>query len=390
MMKTLSIVRAVFWSSIALCACNPLNLAGGDKPWVIVESHLNFADDANLGDRSRVRRNKRLSKKEQTEADFRRILIDRIAGSGRFRCSERDTIQSMLRENAMGAEADVSFTSADRGIKWTLRESTERYLSADGGRNRKVKGLVLTITLSFVNLTADGNGEVLDSDTVVVRERFANGADLYTYAARNAARAILFKLAAPRIIDVSRDVGGVFATVDYGSDFFAKGERVVIMERALKNGIMMSSPRGRGVVAFADKGATRISVESGSAAEGWHVAMADDDMSAPLPGAAAIAPGSQMPTSVQAPAAAVRCSQCRGTGRVVTKTPCQQCNGRGRIANPAAQVGDVLNTVSAVAGNRRRVSRAPSEINCPSCNRRGFISGHSQCPGCNGTGSVSR
>ena len=221
--------------SFALAVALSSSGSAAAKPWVIVESHISIADDQNLGDSGRVRRrsaNRRLSKREQIEDDFRRILIDRVAGSGRFRCSERDTIQSMLRENAMGAEDEVSFTSADRGIKWTLRESTEQYLSTGGGRsNRKVKGKVLTVTLSFVNLTAGGNGEVLDSDTVVVRERFANGVDLYTYAARNAARAILFKLAAPRIIDLERDGGGLFATVDYGSDFFAKGERVIIMER---------------------------------------------------------------------------------------------------------------------------------------------------------------
>ena len=383
--------------SFALAVALSSSGSAAAKPWVIVESHISIADDQNLGDSGRVRRrsaNRRLSKREQIEDDFRRILIDRVAGSGRFRCSERDTIQSMLRENAMGAEDEVSFTSADRGIKWTLRESTEQYLSTGGGRsNRKVKGKVLTVTLSFVNLTAGGNGEVLDSDTVVVRERFANGVDLYTYAARNAARAILFKLAAPRIIDLERDGGGLFATVDYGSDFFAKGERVIIMERVQKSGVMMSNPKGRGTVIFADKAATRIRVESGLAAEGWHVAMAEEDLSAP--NAMPTATSSAAPAPAATPAVppqrkVVRCAHCKGTGHITTKTPCQQCNGRGRVANPAAQIGGVVNMISAAGGGRRQVSRGSSEMNCPSCNRQGFIRQQAPCGSCNGSGKTYR
>ena len=92
----------------------------------------------------------------------------------------------------------------------------------------------------------------------------------------------------------------------------------------------------------------------------------------------------------------IRCSKCSGKGQVQVVENCPSCNGRGRVANPAAQVTDVVNITGSVfsmldkkgRGGNIRTPNLPREINCTSCNGQGRIKVTRQCSNCSGKGEI--
>jgi len=91
----------------------------------------------------------------------------------------------------------------------------------------------------------------------------------------------------------------------------------------------------------------------------------------------------------------LRCGNCAGSGSLRNVEMCPSCNGRGRIANPAAQISDVVNMGAGIASMfgggsapRIRTPNVPREINCDSCNGQGRIQVTHTCSQCNGSGKV--
>lgn len=73
----------------------------------------------------------------------------------------------------------------------------------------------------------------------------------------------------------------------------------------------------------------------------------------------------------------ITCPQCQGCGQMVKRVRCQNCGGSCKVANPAAQIGGVIDSITSAINSGRRRGRIPSMPSVPST---------IPCPACKGTG----
>ena len=196
----------------------------------------------------------------QQESDFPRLLIMQISKADIFRCCDRSTYKIQARELATAEDGDVEMTSAGYAISWLMRsQKTE-------------EGDVLTVSLGYNNIGKTGNNELITSEDVVVKERDIKGIDILMEVARLSARAILFRLRPPQVIEVSEDDGdGRVATTDYGRDFFSAGEKVSFTRKVERKGREFYKRVGVGVVVSASADTSCVQLISGTVQEDDYV-----------------------------------------------------------------------------------------------------------------------
>lgn len=390
----------------------PKSTAKETRPWLIVEDYYNGVENTR---NSRAMRNGQ----NQTERfrDFSRLLLMQMAKAGRFRCKDRGSFRTQMTENALAKNPEeIQFIKAGRCITWVPRMTRERYPVPEGNRTRMVESDVLTMSIGYTSLELDGNGEVMDSEDVVVRERDLGGTDLLTAVAKEAAKAILFKLAAPEVFAVMPQDGKTLAIVDYGKDFLSRGDHVSIIERQERRGRLFGIVKGSGRVVSTDNETSTLVLLGGEVKEGFYIRLksqqeveeakaAESEASArkqtaaakpsvqPTPAPPTPAPTAQIspatpPTTVQPqPAVPVQqprayaCTVCRRTGRYAVEETCPTCNGTGTY------VAIIEGIVGGLLGQGRNGS---IQQRCRNCNGHGRVRRESYCGTCSGQGVIYR
>ncbi len=391
----------------------PKSTAKETRPWLIVEDYYNGAE--NTGN-SRAMRNGQ----NQTERfrDFSRLLLMQMAKAGRFRCKDRGSFRTQMTENALAKNPEeIQFIKAGRCITWVPRMTRERYSVPEGNRTRMVESDVLTMSIGYTSLELDGNGEVMDSEDVVVRERDLGGTDLLTAVAKEAAKAILFKLAAPEVIAVMPQDGKTLAIVDYGKDFLSRDDHVSIVLRRELRGRFIGIEKGSGRVISADKDTSTLVLLGGEVKEGYYIRLkskqevaeakaaeeaARKQQTAAVPPAVQSTPTSPTPapvptaqttpttppTTVQPqPAVAVQqqprayaCTVCRRSGRCAVESTCSVCGGTGKTVTIVGLVDGLLG-----AGRNGGIQQR-----CASCRGQGRVRTEYTCQACSGQGVIYR
>ena len=392
----------------------PKSTAKETRPWLIVEDYYNGAE--NTGN-SRAMRNGQ----NQTERfrDFSRLLLMQMAKAGRFRCKDRGSFRTQMTENALAKNPEeIQFIKAGRCITWVPRMTRERYSVPEGNRTRMVESDVLTMSIGYTSLELDGNGEVMDSEDVVVRERDLGGTDLLTAVAKEAAKAILFKLAAPEVFAVMQQDGKTLAIVDYGKDFLSRGDHVSIMERQERRGRLFGIVKGSGRVVSTDNETSTLVLLGGEVKEKYYIRLKSEQEVAEAKAAeaaaatrkqtAAAAPPVQStptsPTPAPAPTAqtspttppatvqpqpvvavqqprAYACTVCRRTGRYAVEERCRECNGTGTY------VAIIEGIVGGLLGQGRNGN---IQQRCRHCNGHGRVRTEYTCQTCSGQGVIYR
>lgn len=388
----------------------PKSAAKETRPWLIVEDYYNGAE--NTGN-SRAMRNGQ----NQTERfrDFSRLLLMQMAKAGRFRCKDRGSFRTQMTENALAKNPEeIQFIKAGRCITWVPRMTRERYSVPEGNRTRMAESDVLTMSIGYTSLELNGNGEVMDSEDVVVRERDLGGTDLLTAVAKEAAKAILFRLAAPKVIAVMPQDGKTLVIVDYGKDFLSRDDYVSIVERQELQGRFFGIPKGSGRVISADRDSATLvllggevkkeyyirlkskqEVEEAKAAEAAEAARRQQTAAAappvqstatsPTPAPTTQAQSATPPATVQPqPAVAVQqprayaCTVCRRTGRYAVENTCSVCGGTGKTVTIIGLVDGLLgagrnNGIQQRCANCRGNGRVRTEYPCQACSGQGVI-----------------
>lgn len=396
----------------------PKSAAKETRPWLIVEDYYNGAE--NTGN-SRAMRNGQ----NQTERfrDFSRLLLMQMAKAGRFRCKDRGSFRTQMTENALAKNPEeIQFIKAGRCITWVPRMTRERYPVPEGNRTRMAESDVLTMSIGYTSLELNGNGEVMDSEDVVVRERDLGGTDLLTAVAKEAAKAILFRLAAPKVIAVMPQDGKTLVIVDYGKDFLSRDDYVSIGERQELQGRFFGIPKGSGRVISADRDSATLVLLGGEVKKGYYIRLKSKQEVAEAKAAEAAAaarrqtateapsgpptPTSSTPTPAPAPAPtaqtspatppatvqpqpavavqqprAYACTVCRRTGRYAVEERCRECNGTGTY------VAIIEGIVGGLLGQGRNGN---IQQRCRHCNGHGRVRTEYTCQACSGQGVIYR
>lgn len=253
-------------------------------------------------------------------ADFPRLLLMQISKAGVFRCVDRATYRTQSREIALGDEGDVEFKSAGYCISWVIRS------------RETARGSILTVSIGYNNIGRSGNNELIRSEDVVVRERSLKGEDMLTAAAKKSARAILFSLMPPQVVEVVTSKSGKKSViVDYGKDFLTVGEDVYFVRKKESNsGKEISRKVGRGVVKSTDADSSTVLLAKGDVSENDYVSIIDEDQEAAKSGLCPVCDGKKK-YKVD-----VKCDGCNGQGKLWhirgrsrNLKPCQECGGKG-------------------------------------------------------------
>ena len=293
----------------------------GDKPWLVIDYEGSVQGDLDAG-------------------DFPQLLVMQLAKAGVFRCVEMKDADFLKRPDVL----DAMMSSGDRVscISWIIRNT------------ETPRGRVLTISIGYRKLFRTGRGELLKSQDVLVRERGLKGFDLMTFAAKKSARAILFELRQPQVLDLESTGTRKTAIVDYGRDFFEKGESVDFIRRKTKNGRTLTRKVGTGVVSFADVGSTMITLKSGEVKEDDFVMPVEEELERQ---ASAEEEECRRPEVCQA---------CKGRRSIRVRVDCADCNGQGKRLHIKGRSRDIRS--------------------CIICGGRGWRSFEKTCPDCKGTG----
>lgn len=303
---------------VAVAGCVLLAAGAGEakKPWLIIETPPSSAGEGTGNDALLTR-------------DFPRLLLMQISKAGVFRCADRETYRTQSKENALGDEGDIELKSAGYCISWVIRSRISPM------------GTTLTISLGYNNIGRNGNGELIRSEDVIVRERNVKGGDLLTAAAKKAAQAILFSLEPPEVLEVQKSKSGksgkTEATVTYGKDFFSVGDKVYFEKKTIKKGHTLLKKVGLGTVTSTELDTSTVLLLQGTVEEENILEMEKKDE-------------------------ASVCPACNGSKRAIVK--CGTCNGIGKV--------------------RRRTGITA----CPACSGRGSLRLNGPCSACGGTGKV--
>ena len=307
--------------AIGVCLVAPYQTAGeqpsSGKPLLVIES--------------------RPSNGEDNYTDFPRLLLNQIAKAGVFRCVDRDVYRTQAKENALGGNDDIEFKSAGYCISWRI------------GKTQSSRGVSLTVVLGYNNIGRTGNGELLKSEDVVVQEKqIRNGEDILSFAAKKAAKAILFCLRPPMVIEIENpNMSMPKATVDYGKDFLSVGERVCFERKKEKRGRMISRKIAEGKV---------VSVTTDSSCDHVEKLLGKDNI--------AEDDTLSLMEEMEAPLSGV-CPKCNGKKKIKMEISCADCNGQGKVW---------------------RIKRQRTLVACPICKGRGSRTVIQICPECKGTG----
>ena len=285
---------------VVLATCFSANADRQGKKWLVIEDAPSNIRGAHV--------------------DFPRLLLMQISKAGLFRCVDRATYRTQAKELALGDGGDVNFSAAGYCISWVVRTKDT------------ARGKILTVSVGYNNIGKSGNNELLQSEDVLVYERNLKGEDLLTAAAKKCARAILFRLMPPQIVEVKiLKSGKTSATVDYGKDFLTIGDKVnFFRKKALKNGKEISKQVGTGVVRSVDTDFSVLQLLKGAVAEDDNVSVVDAEAEAAKAGVCPVCDGKkQIRIDVQ-------CAGCNGQGKLWhirgrrrTLQPCQECHGKG-------------------------------------------------------------
>ena len=252
--------------------------------------------------------------------DFPRLLLLQIAKSGTFRCIDRATYRTQKPELKLGDGGAAEFSSAGYCISWVIRS---RETSG---------GTILTVSLGYNDITQGGNNELLQSEEVVVYDRNLKGESLISAAARKSARAILFRLMPPQVVEVSKLKSGLTkVTTDYGRDFFSVGDKVkFVKKKALKTGKEVSVQTGTGVVRAVETDSSALQLLTGKVDEEGEIEFVDAETESAKSGQCPVCGGRKKVRLT------VKCMGCNGQGKLWhirgrnrNLKPCQECNGRG-------------------------------------------------------------
>lgn len=269
--------------------------------------------------------------------DFPRLLLMQISKAGMFRCVDRTTYRTQTIEQSLGGSDEVNFISAGYCISWVVR------------MHETVRGQIVTASIGYNNIGKDGNNELINSEDVVVFVRSLNGVDIATKVAMKAAKAILFNLMPPQVIEVEQTkTGKRVATVDYGKEFLKEGDRVCFVRKKVSaRGKIFSKKVGDGVVSSVSIESATIGVLSGDIKEDDYVSVKEiEDKELSM---------------------ANLCPKCDGMKKIRKEEKCAACNGHGftRII--------------------KQRSRRWRDVKCVHCFGRGILKKTVPCPECNGT-----
>ena len=305
---------------VPMCFLTPCHAAdkAARKPWLVIEMPTGAEG--------------------QNYDNFPRLLLMQISKAGMFRCVDRATYRTQTRENALGDSGDIEFKSAGYCISWVIRTK------------QTARGRILTVSLGYNNIGRNGNGELIKSEDVVVHEgHIMNGEDLLTVAAKKAARAILFALQPPLVMEViNPNMSMPKATVDYGNDFLSVGEHVYFLRKVERKGRAITRKIGVGKVVSAELDSSCILVEKLMGKD----VIAEDDFIGLIEGSGEIG-------NLDV------CERCNGRRKIKKELKCGQCNGQGKVWYRKRQL---------------------ALVTCPVCKGRGSRIVFEICPGCNGTG----
>ena len=289
--------KAVAITIIMLCmTC----FAANQKQWLVVEDPpASSVDDA--------------------YSEFPRLLLMQISKAGLFRCVDRATYRTQAKELALGDGGDAEFSSAGYCISWVVRSRAT------------ARGNILTVSLGYNDIGKSGNNELLQSEDVMVYEWKLNGEDLLTAAARKSARAILFRLMPPQVIEVVKlKSGKTKVVVDCGKDFLSEGDRIKFVRiKTSPRGVKVSSQVGTGVVRSTRSDVSDIQLQGGVAVENDSIEIIDRDTPSDL----SLCPVCDGKKKLRID---VKCDGCNGQGKLWhirgrrrTLQPCQECHGKG-------------------------------------------------------------
>lgn len=263
--------------------------------------------------------------------DFPRLLLMQISKSGVFRCIDHKTYRMQARELAIGESDDATLSSAGRCISWVIR-----------GR-QGIRGTVLTVSLGYNNISQAGNGELIKSEDVVVREHGLKGSDLLVAAAKKSARAIVFGLCPSEVLEVEKTrLGKIKVIVSYGNGFFTQGDDVYFVKKIEKKGHVIRKKIGIGTVVSTEIGTSTVILGRGSVEEGNEIELKVDDGDTKN---ADMCPDCGGRRTIRTE---IKCGDCNGQGklwhikgRLRTLKPCVVCKGKGtkRIEEPCVTCG---------------------------------------------------
>lgn len=295
------------------------------RPWLVVDGDGSAQEGLDVG-------------------DFPQLLVMQLAKADAFRCVEmRDADflkQSEVLSSVMASGERVSCVS------WVIR------------KRDTPRGMILTVSIGYRKLFKTGRGELLKSQDLLVREQDLKGIDLMTFVAKKAAKAILFELRQPIVLEIESSGKVKMAVVDYGRNFFEKGDEVEFMRRKIKDGRTLTRKVGSGVVSFTDIGATTIAVKSGKVEERDFVMPIEEDV------------GKEEATAEAAEKRRSEvCSTCKGRCSIRVRTDCADCNGQGKRLHIKGRSRDLRS--------------------CTICGGRGWRSFQKTCPECSGTGRAT-
>lgn len=293
-MKTIKMI--IVLTSMMLCVSG----SAKQKQWLVVEDPPSPSRDNSYN-------------------EFPRLLLMQISKAGLFRCVDRATYRTQTKELALGDGGDAEFSSAGYCISWVIR-------SRDTAR-----GAIMTISLGYNNIGKNGNNELEQSEDVMVYEWKLNGEDLLTAAARKSARAILFRLMPPQVVEVAKlKSGKTKAVVDCGKDFLSSGDKVKFVRvKTSQRGVRISNQVGTGIVRSTSVDSSALQLLNGAVAENDNIEFVDNDVPSDL----SLCPVCDGKKKMRID---VKCDGCNGQGKLWhirgrrrTLQPCQECHGKG-------------------------------------------------------------
>ena len=339
-MKMIIVALSLLVSAMTCVAAIKQRVANGDdsKPWLVVENST-----------------------ETGYSDFPRLLVMQLAKAKLFRCVDRATYRSQIKELSLGDGGGASFVAAGYLVSWVIRPSAAKD--------------AWTVSIAYNSLKADGNNEVIESETVMVCNDVRSGMDPLTLIAAKSATAILMRLSPPEIVDVEhkmlttkdgRKVMGYEGVVNYGRDFFNDGQKVKIIRRIRKRGVEVLKEIGTGQICSSTVASSiiRTTVEI---KEEYILDLVIE------------------PTNNTARAKTIEhsksekrhdtCPKCEGKRYRTEEIQCYKCAGAGALSTQRVGIG----------GRYMR----PQTRECANCKGRGIVVKKIACEACNATGKVS-
>ena len=308
---------------VALVVAMPIGASGKQKKWLVVEDPPRSMERDIFDE----------------YAEFPRLLIMQISKAGVFRCCDRTTYRIQSKETALGDGGDIDFQSVGHAVSWIIRS------------HNTTRGKVLTVSLGYNNIGKGGNNELITSEDVVVRERNVKGKDFVTEVARKSARAILFRLSPPQVLEVEGKERN--ALIDFGKDFFAVGEKVEFTRKIERKGREISRKVGVGVITSVNADSSMARILNGMVNENDYVEIVDVEKQMVEDG---------------------RCPECQGKRKYKVEVKCDACDGQGKIRKVS------------YGFNREVFNRL---VQCRLCNGKGVRMVDKPCSECNGTGKAS-